>query len=111
MPDREWAVLICQRVDDTMKVIDAGAPEHVEETDRRLRIPCTPGCEGRHLRLWSEPGKLHIEPGAHDEPPFPTDAGEALAAAYPSKRNGHPTLSTCPEFWPRPSILNQKLMP
>jgi hypothetical protein len=54
---------VCQRMNDTMTVLDEGAPEHVAETDRLIRVPCTPGCQGRHLRLWAEPGRLHVERG------------------------------------------------
>jgi hypothetical protein len=94
-----------------MVILDEGAPEHVEATDRRTHIPCSPGCQGRHLRVWTQPGKLHIELGAHDPPALPGDLAEALkacgySAPVVTSRTG---VAIPPKFLPSPPSFNEPL--
>jgi hypothetical protein len=75
-------MICCLRVTDAAKVTTWKTAEAAALADRDFyATPCSPGCEGRHLRMWCEPGRLHVERGMHDRPPVPDDLGAAFRAA------------------------------
>jgi hypothetical protein len=57
----------------TSEVITWTSAAEAAEADAVLYThECGRGCEMRHLRIWAEPGALHVDPGLHDEPPLPS---------------------------------------
>ena len=120
IPERAGsAVIICIRdggAGNASQVLDWGTAEDAAEADRLLYgYPCGNGCVGNHLRIWTEPGKLHVVRSVHE--PRPLNLAEELEQCYPRLVNGRrvqpgaPTLSTTPSVWPTPSILNLPFPP
>jgi hypothetical protein len=77
------------------------------DAERRGR-PCSEHCEGRHLVVWAEPGRMHFEPGRFDQPVVPLDRAAAFAAAGYAPPVGA-TSDSIASRWPTPSILNGPL--
>src|SRR6476469_2477261 len=101
-------VIMCVRVRvwSPSEIIDWGTAEDAELADRLLYAePCGKVCIRQHIRVWTEPGRVHVAPSVHNPRP-PSLAAEC----YPSRRNGHPTLSTSPACWPQPTVLNLPLV-
>ena len=100
---------MCVRTDSPFEIIDWADPETAAEAIEQLYDgPCSPLCEWSHVRVWTEPGRLHIV--SHDRPTAPGDFSDELrAAGYRSLH--HSGLATTPEHRPRPSALNEPLRP
>jgi hypothetical protein len=122
VPERSGpAVVMCVRGSSSgnpSQILDWGTAEDAALADRLLyAAPCDTGCEGSHVRVWAEPGKLHVAKSVH-EPPPPSRA-EAFAECYPPRlvngrpvlADGTPRLSATPALWPTPSIYNEPLPP
>lgn len=100
-------MIACLRPDGATQITEWSDATEAEIADLDLYVsPCSPGCRGRHYRVWAEPGQLHIVPGFHDAPPVPTDLGQALRSAGYRRPNGS---LIPPENWPHPTILNPPL--
>ena len=115
-PDRAGsAVIICvrgsSRCGNPSQILDWGTPEQAVMADRLLYgEPCGEGCEGQHVRVWTEVGSLHVASSVHDEPP-PSSRAQAFTECYRRLVNGRPVTAVAPVFWPKPSVMNQPLPP
>lgn len=98
------ALIVCLREREANMFTEWADAAEAEIADLDFYVtPCSPGCQGRHVRIWATEGKLHIVPGFHDKPPVPTDLGRALRAAGYHRCNGS---MIPPENWPHPSCWN-----
>ena len=110
-PDHEGHALIaCLREHEATTITEWADAVEAEIADADLYItPCSVGCRGRHLRIWAEPGQLHVERGFHDPPPVPADLGKALRAAGYRPPRGTTLYDAKPEDWPHPTCWNPPL--
>jgi hypothetical protein len=113
-PDHEGgAVIVCIRPGDngSGSVFTSYPDRAAAATDDAKRDgDCSAGCLGRHVIVWTEPGRVRVLPGVHDAPAVPADLSRALWEAGYRPPFGATTASR-PERWPAPESLNPRLGP
>src|SRR6478736_5222212 len=61
VPQHRRAVVWCMRTSTASQLIDWGDAGTAAEADALLDDrPCSENCEGRHARIWTEPGRLNV---------------------------------------------------
>jgi hypothetical protein len=107
------AVIVCvRRGDNGSGSVFTGYPDRAAAAldDAKRDGCCSAGCLGRHVIVWTEPGRVRVLPGVHDAPVVPAEPARALWDAGYRPPFGATTASR-PAAWPAPSYLNTRLGP
>ncbi len=106
-PTRTSATVVCVRDGRDSSSVMVSYPDLASAERAAAEVCSLPNCRGVHYVVATQPGHIHVEPGARDVPPMPPSLAAALAACYP-RRNGHPhhAIEVNPAAWPTPPEYN-----